>query len=50
MAIDFPNTPATNDTYTVGIRTWKYDGAGRWALVSSALTPDWSTIFQTMGA
>lgn len=27
MAIDFPNTPATNDTYTVGNKTWIYDGA-----------------------
>lgn len=26
MAIDFPNTPATNDTYTVGTKTWIYDG------------------------
>jgi hypothetical protein len=26
MAIDFPNTPATNDTYTVGNKTWIYDG------------------------
>jgi hypothetical protein len=27
MAIDFPNSPATNDTYTVGNKTWIYDGA-----------------------
>ena len=27
MAIDFPNTPATNDTYTVGNKTWIYDGS-----------------------
>ena len=26
MAIDFPNAPATNDTYTVGNKTWIYDG------------------------
>jgi hypothetical protein len=26
MAIDFPNTPTTNDTYTVGNKTWIYDG------------------------
>lgn len=26
MAIDFPNSPATNDTYTVGNKTWIYDG------------------------
>ena len=27
MAIDFPNAPATNATYTVGNKTWIYDGA-----------------------
>jgi len=27
MAIDFPNSPATNATYTVGNRSWIYDGA-----------------------
>lgn len=26
MAIDFPNSPATNDTFTSGNRTWVYDG------------------------
>ena len=26
MAIDFPNLPATNDTYAVGNKTWIYDG------------------------
>jgi len=26
MAIDFPNAPATNATYTVGNKTWIYDG------------------------
>jgi hypothetical protein len=26
MAIDFPNSPATNDTYTVGSRTWTWTG------------------------
>jgi len=26
MAIDFPNSPSTNDTYTVGNKTWIYDG------------------------
>ena len=26
MAIDFPNTPTTNATYTVGNKTWIYDG------------------------
>jgi hypothetical protein len=26
-AIDFPNSPAVNDTFTVGSITWKWDGA-----------------------
>lgn len=26
MAIDFPNSPSTNDVYTVGKTTWRYDG------------------------
>jgi hypothetical protein len=26
-AIDFPNSPATNDTFTVGSITWKWNGA-----------------------
>jgi microcystin-dependent protein len=27
MAIDFPNSPLTNSTYTVGNKTWIYDGS-----------------------
>lgn len=27
MAIDFPNSPTTNATFTVGNKTWIYDGA-----------------------
>jgi hypothetical protein len=27
MAIDFPNSPTTNDTYTVGSRTWTWTGS-----------------------
>lgn len=26
MAIDFPDSPATNDTYTDSGKTWKYNG------------------------
>jgi hypothetical protein len=26
-AIDFPNSPAVNDTFTVGSITWKWNGA-----------------------
>jgi hypothetical protein len=35
MAIDFPNAPSTNDTYSVGSRTWRYDGE-KWVLLSEA--------------
>ena len=35
MAIDFPNTPTANQTYTVGNRTWKYDGE-KWVIISQA--------------
>ena len=30
MAIDFPNSPATNDTHTVGDKTWIY-ADGKWS-------------------
>ena len=26
MPIDFPNSPTSGDTYTVGTKTWQYDG------------------------
>ena len=32
MAIDFPNSPSTNDQYTVGTTTWKYNGSA-WVIV-----------------
>ena len=31
-AIDFPNSPSLNQTYTVGDRTWKWNGSV-WAVV-----------------
>ena len=34
-AIDFPNTPSVNDTFTSGNTTWQYDGVS-WSLVQSA--------------
>jgi 2-keto-4-pentenoate hydratase len=33
MAIDFPNSPATNDTFTSGGRTWLYNGSA-WTLLT----------------
>lgn len=33
MAIDFPNSPATNDTFTSGGRTWQYNGTA-WILLT----------------
>lgn len=34
MAINFPDTPTTGQTYTVGSVTWTYDGS-KWAGVAS---------------
>lgn len=33
MAIDFPNSPATNDTFTSGAKTWLYNGTS-WTLLT----------------
>ena len=35
MAIDFPNSPTTNQIYSVGNRTWVYDGSA-WVLRSAS--------------
>ena len=35
MAIDFPNTPTLNQTYTVGNKTWQYDGE-KWVVVANS--------------
>jgi hypothetical protein len=37
MAIDFPNTPATNDTFTSAGTTFKYDGV-KWNIVTTSAT------------
>lgn len=39
MAINFPNSPATDDTYTVGSKTWKYDGE-KWVIVADITKQD----------
>lgn len=36
-AIDFPNSPTVNDTFTSGNTTWQYNGVS-WSLVQSALS------------
>lgn len=35
MPIDFPNSPAVNDLYTVGNRTWRWTGT-TWESVATA--------------
>lgn len=35
MAMDFPNSPSVNDTFTVGARTWKWSGSA-WTLITGA--------------
>jgi hypothetical protein len=37
MAIDFPNSPTTNQTFTSGGRTWIYNGS-QWALQTGSYT------------
>jgi hypothetical protein len=39
MAINFPDSPATNNTYTVGSNTWLYDGE-KWVIVSQNIELD----------
>ena len=39
MAIDFPNSPATNDTFSSAGKTWFYSG-NTWTLRSVAATPN----------
>ena len=39
MAMNFPNSPAINSTFTVGSNTWMYDGQ-KWLLVAEALELD----------
>lgn len=35
MPLDFPSSPANNDTYTIGTKTWKWNGYG-WQLEGSS--------------
>lgn len=36
MALNFPSSPAVNDTYTLGTKTWAWNGSA-WAIQSGAL-------------
>jgi hypothetical protein len=38
MAIDFPNSPSINDTYTVDSRTWVWTGTA-WRIVTASVGP-----------
>ena len=40
MAINFPNSPSTNDTHTASGKTWKYDGTSWNLLISSTSVGD----------
>lgn len=42
-AVDFPNNPTINDTFTVGERTWKWTGTSWDAVVTSAGVPSGGT-------
>jgi hypothetical protein len=35
MAIDFPDSPSLNQTYTVGVKRWKYDGE-KWVVIENS--------------
>lgn len=37
-AIDFPNSPSVNDTFTVGERTWKWTGTAWDVVVTTQIT------------
>lgn len=38
MALDFPNSPSLNDTYTESGRTWQWNGTA-WEAVTAGITP-----------
>ena len=35
--MNFPNSPSENDTYTLGSKTWQYDG-NAWFLTAKTIT------------
>jgi hypothetical protein len=38
MGLDFPTSPANNDTYSLGSRTWMFNGYG-WEIVNTNVGP-----------
>ena len=46
MAIDFPNSPTLNQTYTVDSKTWQYDGE-KWIAIISQLAAGVATFLAT---
>lgn len=49
MAINFPNTPALNDTYTEGGSSWQWDGTA-WNALGAGITPPSVDQFKTFNA
>lgn len=48
MPIDFPNSPTIGDLYTVGNRTWEWDGTS-WNLQTTFLNPIPKTLVDAKG-
>lgn len=48
MAIDFPNSPTVGQNYTVGNRTWQWDGTS-WNLQTTFLDPIPKTVVDAKG-
>lgn len=48
MAIDFPDSPTTGDTFTAGNRTWEWSGSA-WEILKTAIYPIQKTIVDAKG-
>jgi hypothetical protein len=48
MAIDFPNSPTTGDTFTADNRTWEWSGSA-WEILKDAIYPIQKTIVDAKG-
>jgi hypothetical protein len=48
MAIDFPDSPTTGDTFTAGNRTWEWSGSA-WEILKDAIYPIQKTIVDAKG-